>query len=296
MRLSGASVTDLVQMLRKRGIDEVGSAQYLAKAFGGTLPRFSMFLEMDSSPEGLERNVGRVIDEHGVHWQAAPFPELMRLRDYLSFLEVAKRTDRHVFVCGANPWAGALIGEPGYRCYDGRLFVVSRESSPNAGAVAADPADVRLRSGLSKYATPLTYDAYVDLLRAEGLHVLGPGEGFVVEDGDGHRLYEPYRLHGVYERAADDSSWTGREGEGLRQVLNESLGAELVRFGPHDDWEHRNNRAVAGPLSGPQPPIIQFEPNGQIENHVSLGEIARTFPYKRIWSRLYPHHATEDAR
>jgi hypothetical protein len=297
MRLSGATVAELIEMLSGRGIGRGGTAQYLAVAFGNTTPRMAMFLALDPatsgepSPEALEQNIGRLIDARVATWTAAPFPELMRVRDYFAFLEFAKEHGCVVNVCGANPWAGAFIGRAGFRCYDGRTFVVSRDVPPFAGAIAADPDDPRLRAGLAKYAVPLTYEGYLGLLRTEGLHVLGPDQGFVVQDAEGSRLYEPYRLHGVYERATNSQAWRGGGGgERLRAALNRCLGSELVRFGPHDDWMYRNDREVAGPSWGPQPPMIEFTPDGDIENYLTVEAMAKSSEYARRWSQLYPQH------
>jgi hypothetical protein len=301
MRASGAKVHELVEWLYRYHPEDLAVDQYLGEAFLLPSPKIHTLItwdqatELPPTPEVMERRVGRLIDERRSRWETKAFPELMRLRDYLSFLDLAKRTNCDIYVCGANPRSGALIGNPAYRCYGGGAFVVSRESEPNAGAIAADPEDRRLLAGLAKYAPPMSYEGYVDLLRLHGFHVLGPEEGFVLQDSEGYRLFEPYRLHGVYDRASHASAWQGREGERMRHIFNLSLGSELVRFGPQDDWECRNDREIAGPLWGPQPPVIQFQPNGQIENHVDLRDIATAFPYIRIWTRLYPHHPVDDA-
>jgi hypothetical protein len=64
----------------------------------------------------------------------------------------------------------------------------------------------------------------------------------------------------------------------------------MVRSGPHDDWAHRNDPEVAGPLYGPQLPIIEFTHEYLIRAHVTIDRLIQSWPYKRHWERLYPHH------
>lgn len=101
---------------------------------------------------------------------------------------------------------------------------------------------------------------------------------------------EEYRLHGVYDADSGEPVWSGRRGERLRAAINRRLGGELVRGGPHDDWEHRNDRAVAGSLWGPQAPVIEFNHQGQIRNYLTVADLARSWVHARHWDRLYPHH------
>lgn len=103
---------------------------------------------------------------------------------------------------------------------------------------------------------------------------------------------EEYRLHGVYDADSGEPVWSGKRGEKLRGALNRRLGAELVRRGPHDDWEHRNDRDVAGSLWGPQAPAIAFDHQGGITNLLTLRDLARHQPR---WDQLYPHHPIPEA-
>jgi hypothetical protein len=105
---------------------------------------------------------------------------------------------------------------------------------------------------------------------------------------------DEYRLHGAYDVDSRQPVWSARRGEKLRASINRRLGGELVRGGPHDDWEHRNDRSIAGPLWGPQTPAITFWPDGYVRNHVSLADLARSEPYDEHWDRLYPHHPIPD--
>jgi hypothetical protein len=145
-----------------------------------------------------------IFNEHKERW--LPYPELRRVRDYLSFLEFARDEHVVVTVCG---WRA----------------------------------------------------------------------------GD-----EGYRLHGVYDVDSLEPVWSAKRGDKLRAAINRRLGDELVRFGPHDDWEHRNDRAMAGGLWGPQVPVMEFDAGGNVDNHLDVVSLATSEPYRRRWERLYPHH------
>jgi hypothetical protein len=302
MRASGSTVRELEAFVVARGVVANDCSEYLSYAFCGT-GRFSnrirAFIELDrdatdqSSPgKRAEELIGPIIDRDRETWEKIRFPELMRLRDYAAFLTFAREERCKVIVCGANPHSGRLIAAPGYRCYDGSLFVISREKPPHEGQVAADPDDPRLCAALGAYAPPLSYDEYVTRLRREGYSVLGREAGFVLEDAQGFRIHDGYRLHGVYNQE-NESAWTGKEGDRLRRSLNRHLGHELVRWGPHDDWQYRNDREIAGPLWGPLPPIMNFLPDGTIENYLTTRAMTSNCRfYEQRWSHLYPHHPT----
>jgi hypothetical protein len=98
-----------------------------------------------------------------------------------------------------------------------------------------------------------------------------------------------YRLHGVYKERGEPA-WTAKRGEKIRAAMNRLLGGELVRWGPHDDWEYRNSREVAGPLYGPQLPVIEFSYERTIRNYLTINELARYSVCKLHWARLYPDH------
>lgn len=289
MRREGASVAELMAFVERRTPGRVfHSVEYIQRAFVPDEQLIYLFLP----PQLAE--VEALIDERAPEWQTQRFPELMRERDYFSFLEFAKHANAFVNVCGANPFSGRFVGRQGYRCYDGREFVVVRDRAPNEGLIAADPSDPRLGEALRGYARPLSYSEYVRRLRQRGYCVLGSEEGYVLEDAAGCRFYEGYRLHSVYDPETEQSRWTGKMGETLRADLNRRLGEELVRWGPHDDWVHRNDRDVAGPLWGPQSPLIEFTPEGDIENYLEFKELVANRGAERPWEQLYPHHVAAE--
>jgi len=110
--MAGASLAEIMAYLRRAIPDGPGlsgwhrASRYLREAFlqGTSLffvlgPAFS-FGEI--TPE-LEDFAREQIEEHRAQWQGQRFPELLRVRDYISFLELAR--DEHLFitVCDAPP-------------------------------------------------------------------------------------------------------------------------------------------------------------------------------------------------
>jgi hypothetical protein len=148
---AGASPDELEAVLTMRsfGHDTVLPYRYLGWAF---LQQSNMFI-YSASLDQERTNVawGRLIAEHRDEWQRAPIPELMRLRDYFAFMQFAQQEQVSVIVCPANPAAGAWIGQPSVRCYEGSLPILSRITGPNEGLLAADPNDARLLAMLQKF-------------------------------------------------------------------------------------------------------------------------------------------------
>ncbi len=242
LRSKGAGAYDLLAHLQPRFPDSRAVAVgYINAAFTKnglrmhTALRGGMWAHFDRDNE-VFLVADQFIDAAKDDWMGKRFPELIRTRDYFAFLEFAVAHKLYVIVCDATPLAAPLIGVAGHRCYDGTTFVVSRETPPHEGCVAADPEDTRLRDGLAAYpGSGLPYAAYVARLAEEGLHVASAEEGYAVLDASGCRLYQGYRLHGVYDSETGRSAWTGKAGERLRGEINERLGHELVLKGPHDD-------------------------------------------------------------
>jgi hypothetical protein len=61
-----------------------------------------------------------------------------------------------------------------------------------------------------------------------------------------------------------------------------------VHFGPHDDWEYRNDQSVAEPLRGPLTPVIAFDPDQGIDERLDAESLAGLGPYCLRWRELYP--------
>jgi hypothetical protein len=297
MRTQGATAYQMMEYLRKHFPNfRPGAALYMNYAFLGRGLRLVTALRLgnwqDHSPDSEVWPIAdAIIDGAKSEWGLWSVPELMRMRDYFAFLQFTKQQHAIVVVCGASPNAGRWIGRPETSCYDGRLFVPTRGAGPYSGLLAADPADQNLQTSLEAYGGTLSYSDYVASLREDGFRVLGPEDEYILEDRFARRLYQGYRLHGVFDAKSYEPLWTGGRGESLRATLNRCLGAELVRFGPHDQWVHRNDKAMAGPLWGPQTPAIAFDNGERVDNRLSARDLAMSPPYESTWAELYPQHA-----
>jgi hypothetical protein len=288
MALAGAAPDELEAFLRMRAGDDFWTP---TRFLGMVFHQRNMFMYQRTT-DVAQTNAAwsKLIEERREQWQREPVPELMRLRDYFSFMQFCQQEKVVVVVVGANPAAGSWIGAPGVGCYDGAVPVLSRVAPPNAGLLAADPSDPRLADFLAGFTPPLEYADYVERLAAHGLRVAGPDEGFVVKDSAGRRLHEAYRLLGVYDAKTDEPAYTPADGERLRATLNRHLGRELVLSGPHDAWEHHNDRRVAGPFVGPLVPALQFDADQYIYEFLTTKKLSGLYPYKIRWDELFPDH------
>jgi len=291
-REAGARVRELLSLLEShRPVLSIRKHEYLATAFcSSSLHMLGMLAEEDASNESIWEMLEEVIDKELPAWVSQPFPELMRVRDYTAFLQFTKETRAIVTVCAASPLAGRWIGKPGMSCYGGRMFVPACQDEPNAGMLAADPSDRRLQVALHSYGPAMSYEEYVVHLEDEGVRVLGAKRGYLLEDRQGRRLHDGYRLHGLYCAKTYESLWSGKHGESLRAKLNLCLGQPLVALGPHDCWEHRNNRELAGPFYGPLTPVIEFADGKVIRNLLTPRAMADLPQYQAAWTELYPDH------
>jgi hypothetical protein len=286
MALAGAAPDEIEAFLLAR-MDEYGFA--VPMMLGRVFLQSNLFV-YTKGVDAAETNPkwSRLIEQKREEWQREPVPELMRLRDYFGFMQFCQQEKVRAFVVGANPAAGPWIGAPGVGCYDGPVPVLSRVDAPNAGLLAADPTDARLAALLAGFSPPIEYATYVERLAALGLRVTGPDQGYVVEDRAGRRLHEAYRLLGMYKVKTHEPAWTPADGERMRAALNRHLGRELVLSGPHDAWEYRNDRAVAGTLAGPLVPALEFDDNQYIRPILTAKELASLRPYEDRWSELFP--------
>jgi hypothetical protein len=286
MAAADAHPDELHAFLKMRSFGDAWLAYtYLDRAF---LQKKLFMYRVGVDPADTYANWAQLIKEHRVEWERERVPELMRLRDYFSFMQFAQQERVIVVVCGANPAAGRWIGQPRIACYGGALPIPSRETAPNDGLLAADPDDARLIELLRSYDPTVSYESYVELLRAHGLKVRPANEGYVVEDEAGRLLHEPYRLHGVYDAESNETAWTSKQGERLRASLNRHLGGDLVQFGPQDNWALRNDQRIAGPFFGPQTPVLVFDRDQGIGERLSPRKLAQLEPYRFQWDDLYP--------
>ena len=293
MRSNGASSHQLMAYLQTKFPDARPLAvSYLNYAFLGEGLRMVRVLRMgswgDFGPDHeMWAMADALIDSAKSTWTQTPAPELMRLRDYFSFLKFTQDHGLVVTVLSASPSSGRWIGSAGARCYDGRMVVPICDSGAYAGLLAADPADPRVKNVLAAYGN-LSYERYADNLHADGYRVLSAENEYLVVDANDRSVYPGYRLQGVYHAKTYQPAWTGSRGDELRAALNRYLGDELVRVGPHDNWEHRNNPAVAGPVVGPQVPVVEFDRGERINSYVALNKLVHAPQYEPRWREIYP--------
>jgi hypothetical protein len=293
MRNNGASSRELMSYLQPK-LPNVRplAAVYMNHAFLGqglklvNVLRFGPWDRFGPDDE-IWAMADSIIDDAKSTWTQAPVAELMRVRDYFSFLKFTQDYGLVVTVLSASPSSARWIGSAGARCYDGRMVVPVCDSGAYAGLLAADPADPRVKSVLAAYGN-LSYARYAETLHADGYRVLSAENDFLVVDGNDRSVYPGYRLQGVYHAKTYERAWTGSRGDELRSALNRYLGDELVRVGPHDDWEHRNNPAVAGPLVGPQVPVVEFDRGERINSYVALDKLVHAPQYEPRWREIYP--------
>jgi hypothetical protein len=178
------------------------------------------------------------------------------------------------------------------------LPIPTSHTTPHDGLLAADPGDARLIALMGQFDPAITYVDYVQRLGAQGLQVSPAHDGFLVKDEAGSCFHDSYRLHSVSSTRDRENVWVQPRAERLRASLNRHLGAELVLFGPHEQWEYRNDREVAGPLWGPQPPAIEFTPNQEIRNRLTADDLAEHLEYSNHprWNEVFPHDPIEDER
>lgn len=288
MALAGAAPDELEAFLRVRAGDDIWLP---VNTLGSVFLQKNLFA-YTKRVDRAETNAkwSTLIGEKREEWQREPVPELMRLRDYFAFMQFCQQEKVITIVVGANPAAGAWIGESRVACYDGPVPLLSRIEPPYAGLLAADPKDARLAAVLAGFTPCIEYASYVERLAAQGLRVAGPDQGYVVVDRAGRWLHEAYRLFGVYKVKTYEPAWTSGDGERLRAALNRHLGRELVLSGPHDSWDYRNDEAVAGPFVGPLLPALEFNDDQDISPVLSVEKLANLPSYERRWSELFPGH------
>jgi hypothetical protein len=295
MATSGALPSEMLAFVSNQRIATgLGDFNYLGRVFRVGILFAGTFSGLPITEEN-DRVWQSLVERKRSVWEAENLPDLMRFRDYFAFMQFARDEQVAVVVCGADPASGQWIGKPGVRCYGGRLPIPTSQKAPNDGFLAADPGDARLTQMLARFDPPLNYTDYVQRLADQGMHVTSASEGFLVKDDVGNRFHDSYRLHSVYGAKDKGIVWVQPRAERLRATLNRSLGADLVLCGPHEQWEFRNDRNVAGARFGPQPPVIEFGPDQEIDNRLTARDLATRLLGGRHprWSDVFPEHPVE---
>ena len=207
MRRQGAKASEILRYLE--GLDLLGgeSDTYLKEAF--FLRRMTSVQMLPPEPEAWDRAYDPRIEATRPQWmEADPYPDLMRRRDRRTFSQVARERACVIVVQAANPHSGQFIGKEGYRPGPPYLLALSRRTAPDAGLLAADPADTTLMEILRSM--DLTYEAYRRQLDRLGFVVSIPENGFVVRDQEGGFFYPGYCIQGMYLLRNGRNAWTGR--------------------------------------------------------------------------------------
>jgi len=103
MYLSGATAEAMMAYATARAGDPFSGSRYMREAFCQKTNIFTYILPPGPTDENTEGSVRDVVERTREAWQSQRFPELMRLRDYFSFLEFARDEHLVVTVCDAPP-------------------------------------------------------------------------------------------------------------------------------------------------------------------------------------------------
>lgn len=269
-RRAGTAVSRLLTDLRGQGLSVREAAEHLAAAF--CLPAQANVALVPKTPSGepdpaiLDDYIARCVDAARVKWESAgPYPDLMRRRDRIAFQQVARERNIVLIVCAAHPAAARYIGEPGHKPAPGAFLGAVRTAAPNEGLLAADPAAPELKRILNAAAFRGEYARYRAELERQGLRVGPADDGFVIRDDTGAAFYAGYQIHGAYRSDSGANAWTGSDGENIRADLNRRCGEELVQAGPLDIFAGRLELPERDSLRAPQPPVLFFLPDGNVE-------------------------------
>lgn len=293
-RRGGERVSQIMRRLADQDMQLTEIAAYLNEAFcfGMDAPPLQL-LRRDENGWPLAEKVDLVydpaIEQARERWMnAPPYPDMLRRRDRHVFRALAIEKQLIIVVHLPPPAARTHVGKPGFRPCPANLFGVTRASAPNEGLIAADPADERLARLFGPGGLALNYDAYAARLDALGYQIAPASEGHIVRNAAGEAFYPGYYLHGVYRGDTRTNAYKGKEGEQLRYELNSRLGDEFVQWGPHDNWDIRDDNMIA-PMRAPQPPVIFFLPDGGMENRFDADSIEGYYTYLELdWLGLYP--------
>lgn len=212
--------------------------------------------------------------------QAVPLaPERgMLASDDKAFRELAVKLKLFLIVRDSNKAAVRFTGKPGYLPKPEALkakTIKAPSSDPNLGLVRAHPKDPELIISLAK--DKLTYQQYVDQLRADGFEV-GPAPHYLVQDQKTKaNFYSDIDLHGVYDERGQQR-WTPSMKD---ELLNPLLSDRLIQHGPHDCWEKRNS-PKAKTNRGPQPPVTVYTPDGLVYSLQSAAHMQAFYAQRKL--------------
>jgi hypothetical protein len=265
-RRDGAIGAELVAYLYSLELDEGQVGWYMQAAFSLDLAMGMSLacgkpLARDQTFESMEEMLSFEIDANRPSWENRRYPEVMRIRDVVAFMEVAAAHQIRIFVCGANPKSAKYVGRPGFRPWPHVRRAPSTSHGPHAGLMRGDD--------------------HHEELAALGLRVDGAG---LIRDPDGNAFHESYRLHGVHDARSTRNVWRGTFAERLRSELNRRFGAELIQLGPYDVWEHRDRNEASMLVA--QLPLMIIGSDQRIDYVLEHGQL-RTKYGRELWARCF---------
>jgi hypothetical protein len=131
MYLSGATAEALMAYVMERTGSPFHASHYMRAAFCQKGNIFTYILPPGPTDEKIESGVREVIEKTRDEWQSQRFPELLRVRDYFSFLEFARDEHVDILVCDAPPGSAEYVlhgvydadsGEPAWSGRRGEKF------------------------------------------------------------------------------------------------------------------------------------------------------------------------------
>jgi hypothetical protein len=126
MYSSGATAEAMMAYVVERTGSPFHASHYLREAFCQKSNIFTYILPPGPTDEKTEQAVREYIERTREEWASQRFPELLRLRDYFSFLEFARDEHVHVIVCDAPPGSdhyqlqGVYDADSGEQAWSGR--------------------------------------------------------------------------------------------------------------------------------------------------------------------------------
>ena len=203
-----------------------------------------------------------------------PLRRGMPLEDHKQLTKLAMSERKIILVRDSNPWAMRWVGRPRHLPKPQNLKAKTIRYDPTQSAEENQYAGLASAEGLS--------DADRRDILKRGYSIRGERE--LIVDPKGNRLYSDTDLHGVYDLNGKDA-WSGA----LKDKMNDSFLENMVQHGPHDNWDIRNDKDLAGPNAGPHAPVTAYLPDGSTQ-HLETVEQMKEFYLKHgmDWNSLYP--------
>lgn len=261
---------DLGEVLKQRS--KPGAGNNAPHEHPGTSPSRNDLPAKTPSPEAGAGFVPKT------RFPSAPDPlqRGMPLEDHKQLVKFASEENKIVVVRDSNPWAMRWMGRARHLPKPQALKAKTIPYDPTKSAAENEFAGLASAQGLS--------DADRRALLAARYTIRGDQQ--IIVDSKGNRFYSDTDLHGVFD-SMGRNAWS----DGLQQKMNDSMLENMVQHAPHDNWEDRNNLAVAGPNAGPKPPVTAYLPNGTTQHLKSIPEMKQFYTAHGIdWNSLYPSY------